>query len=367
MNDNDGVEDPEEYATVEVCDGGTYSLANLVHSSSANRYAIAVTPSGGVLLFNGSPASNGDISSAQFDGAQGMYTITLSNPATGGSIVQVITPYNDVNGNSAFDTEVDCYEDPITITYIANPIPALQTTINSVQVTSNNDGSDDVAAFEVCHAGSDNLFFTQFDDLAGAMPTALVKVQQEFIRTNVTFAPTDGTYPLSDYATPFSRTVSRINPGIWGSLEMRFRAFFDMDDDNAIDDGECVGDWIIYNVSVDLCSNDPEVFEDQTDQSNDPDTEVVKTSQRTMHKLHNYPNPFHERTTVVFVLDEACEAVLSVFDARGQLLFNTQADYAAGKHEVEVDLSGSTMNGALYYQLTTPLGKMTGKMVRLGE
>jgi|GEM_PF-1475994 len=120
---NNGAADPAESATVEVCNGGTYIMSNLVHSSPTNRYLVSV--SGGGLLFNGSPTGNGDISAVQYTSAQGMYTITLSNPAISGTVVQVITPYNDVNTDGDYDAGVDCVGDPVTITYIAHPLPMI--------------------------------------------------------------------------------------------------------------------------------------------------------------------------------------------------------------------------------------------------
>ena len=106
-----------------VCNGGTYTVSNLVNSSSSNRYIVNATPSGGGLLFNGSPAGSADISAADFSAVVGpIYTITLTDPTTSGTVVQTITPYNDVNGSTTYDAG-DCLGDPITITYIAYAIP----------------------------------------------------------------------------------------------------------------------------------------------------------------------------------------------------------------------------------------------------
>ena len=175
-NINNGTADVIEASTVAVCNGGTYTVSNLLHSNPvANRYAITVSSSGGGLLFNGAPTGNQDISATQFNGAQTTYTVTLVNPSTGGTVVQTIMPYNDFNGNNQLDP-TECTGDPITITYIAYPRPALQTTVNTVQVTNNNNGADDTGSFTVCHSTSDNLSFTQFIDMVGVTPSANVKV-----------------------------------------------------------------------------------------------------------------------------------------------------------------------------------------------
>ena len=133
---NNGITDPGESATVAVCNGGTYTVSNLVNSSASNRYTVNVTPSGGGLLFDGNAAGNADISAAQFSAVVGpVYTITLSNPLVGGSLVQVITPYADANGNGSYDAG-DCPGDPITITYTTYPIPNAVATPPSQSICS---------------------------------------------------------------------------------------------------------------------------------------------------------------------------------------------------------------------------------------
>ena len=249
LNVNNGSADLSEQATVAVCNGGTYTVSNLVNSSSSNRYTVSVTPSGGGLLFNGSPAGNGDISAAQFTGAQGTYTISLSDPAIGGSVVQVITPYNDVNSSSTYDAG-DCLGDPITITYTAYPVPKLLTTINGITVSNNSDGSDDAGSIAVCNSASNNLFFTQFIDNAGATPSSSVKVIQQFTLTNVTFGPVDGVFPIGVFSPAFDRNVSLVNTSINGTLVMKFRIFYDINGDDILNANECANDWVVYTVTV---------------------------------------------------------------------------------------------------------------------
>ena len=248
-NVNNGRTDASEASTVEVCDGGTYSLSALTHSNPANRYNIVVSTTGGGMKFNGNTAGNADISATTFDGAQTSYTITLDNPAIAGQVIQVITPYNDVNSNMMLDAG-DCAGDPITITYIANPIPVLQTTINGVQLTNDYNGTPETGSFSVCNSTNDNLFFTQFIDAAGILMDDSVKVIQEFTLSNVVFAPANSISPISGYSPSFSRNVSLIDPTMSGTLVMKFKVFFDSNNNNILDGGECTNDSIIYTVTV---------------------------------------------------------------------------------------------------------------------
>jgi hypothetical protein len=76
----------------------------------------------------------------------------------------------------------------------------------------------------------------------------------------------------------------------------------------------------------------------------------------------NRPNPFSTRTVVGFHLPEATRATLKVWDAQGQLVFQTAAEYPAGYHEVLLeDLPAARL---LYYRLETPVFTATRKMIQ---
>ncbi len=79
--------------------------------------------------------------------------------------------------------------------------------------------------------------------------------------------------------------------------------------------------------------------------------------------FQNRPNPFAERTVIGFELPGACEATLRVFDARGRLLSEQSAYYAEGSHYLEFDFGAEGVSGVLYYELTTPYGLLTKRMV----
>jgi len=77
--------------------------------------------------------------------------------------------------------------------------------------------------------------------------------------------------------------------------------------------------------------------------------------------LQNRPNPFNGTTTIGFVLPESCEAQLRIFDVSGKMLAERKAQYPAGKQEETFELGDVT--GVLCYELTTPFGTLTKKMV----
>lgn len=90
----------------------------------------------------------------------------------------------------------------------------------------------------------------------------------------------------------------------------------------------------------------------------DPETSGVQL-------LQSRPNPFSDRTAIGFVLPEACAAQLRVFDVSGRELLRIDKSYPAGYSEETIRLDGSTGAGVLYYELTTPFGTVSKKMVRV--
>ena len=172
-------------------------------------------------------------------------TVTLVDPTMQGKLVMKFLTFLDLDNDNILDGN-EFPADSMIYTVNVNPIPVLSVTINTINNTANNDGSNDYEDLSVCNSAADNLFFTLFSDLNNSGPSNFVKISQSFVRDNVVFSPSDGTFPLSDYGTPFDRNVSLINPGIQGSLEMKFVTFFDANNNNIMDAGECSGDSVIF-------------------------------------------------------------------------------------------------------------------------
>ena len=74
------------------------------------------------------------------------------------------------------------------------------------------------------------------------------------------------------------------------------------------------------------------------------------------------PNPFTDLTSAGFILPEAADVVFRVFDASGRLLSEVSKSCPAGYNEVQIDM-GAQQPGLFYYELTTPFGVRSKKMV----
>ncbi len=81
--------------------------------------------------------------------------------------------------------------------------------------------------------------------------------------------------------------------------------------------------------------------------------------------FQNQPNPFAQKTAITFQLPEASSAVLTVLDGQGKVLWSKSNEWPAGMNTVEVDLSGLSAAGVLYYKLETPTKNAVRKMVRI--
>lgn len=83
--------------------------------------------------------------------------------------------------------------------------------------------------------------------------------------------------------------------------------------------------------------------------------------------LQNQPNPFNKETMIGFILPEACEAQLRIYDASGRELWRVHKYYPGRYNTEQVRLDEVTVAGLLWYELTTPYGTQTKRMVRVGQ
>ena len=81
-------------------------------------------------------------------------------------------------------------------------------------------------------------------------------------------------------------------------------------------------------------------------------------------RLQNYPNPFHQQTTLAFGLPEACEVQLCLYDAGGRAVRAWKQQCPAGRNELGIDL-GDTAIGSFRCELKTPFGAQTIQIIRL--
>ena len=81
--------------------------------------------------------------------------------------------------------------------------------------------------------------------------------------------------------------------------------------------------------------------------------------------FQNKPNPFNGFTQVGFVLPQADQAVLNIFDVNGKLLKSYRGDYNKGYNEVMINRSELNASGVLYYELTSGSFRATKKMIMM--
>lgn len=79
----------------------------------------------------------------------------------------------------------------------------------------------------------------------------------------------------------------------------------------------------------------------------------------------NQPNPFVHKTMIPFNLPEASNALLSIYDETGRLVYTQKGNFAKGYNTVAVDLSALNTGGLLYYKLETERDAATQKMVQM--
>ena len=81
--------------------------------------------------------------------------------------------------------------------------------------------------------------------------------------------------------------------------------------------------------------------------------------------LQNRPNPFTQETLIGFYLPEQAETTLTIYDVSGRVLMTQEGSFEAGVHQIPFNRSDVGATGVLYYQLSTPLGTDTKKMIVL--
>ncbi|MEM9886398.1 MAG: T9SS type A sorting domain-containing protein [Bacteroidota bacterium] len=81
-------------------------------------------------------------------------------------------------------------------------------------------------------------------------------------------------------------------------------------------------------------------------------------------QLHqNQPNPFSVSTTIHFDLFDASNAQIDVFSATGQHVYQLNAPYEAGSHQVVLDAALFPESGIYYYRIETAQYSQTRKMI----
>ncbi len=249
-SDPAGFTSTEANPTVSPTETTKYILTETISAtgcSNTNSVTVTVNPlpvvsldPAGPFCIDAAPVQlNGSPSGGTYSGSGVSETGIFTPSATGDHVITYT--YTDENGctNSASTT--------ITV----NPRALLETNINGVIVTANNDGTDDAGEFSVCNTAN-NVHFIVFNDLNGVSPAVNVKAYQQIVKTNVT-APFCNNCAATLIGTAFRNaygTVALVDNTKPGTLVMKFQAFVDTNNNNIPDGNECTGDPIIYTVTV---------------------------------------------------------------------------------------------------------------------
>lgn len=89
----------------------------------------------------------------------------------------------------------------------------------------------------------------------------------------------------------------------------------------------------------------------------------VQESTEEFALIQNRPNPFSDNTTISFTLPYDDEAVLTVYDVSGKVMYVQNVQAVAGYNELEVSASALNATGVMYYNVTTSEFSATRKMV----
>ena len=87
-------------------------------------------------------------------------------------------------------------------------------------------------------------------------------------------------------------------------------------------------------------------------------------SYSNLELFNNRPNPFVEETTIGFILPEAAAIQLKIMDAHGKEIGEYFGSFEKGYNEMRIELK-KMPKGILYYQLVSPFGSKTHKMMHL--
>jgi len=89
----------------------------------------------------------------------------------------------------------------------------------------------------------------------------------------------------------------------------------------------------------------------------------VMVSASYLNNLTNYPNPFGERTTISFDLEEQAKVALSVYDISGKLIkMLTDEELLKGSQRFEFERQ-TLASGAYFVQATIAEQRYTRKMI----
>lgn len=91
-------------------------------------------------------------------------------------------------------------------------------------------------------------------------------------------------------------------------------------------------------------------------------TPILNVGGGAFKVFQNTPNPFATTTTINFYLPQEALTALSVFNIHGQNILQTTQHYSKGTNQIKF-VSDQLPNGTYFYQVATPFGVATHKMI----
>jgi len=79
--------------------------------------------------------------------------------------------------------------------------------------------------------------------------------------------------------------------------------------------------------------------------------------------LQNRPNPFSDFTSIGFILPNAMDARLNIYNASGRMLWLVKKSYPSGYNEEKIHLEEALAPGVYFYELTTEYGTIVKRMI----
>ena len=90
---------------------------------------------------------------------------------------------------------------------------------------------------------------------------------------------------------------------------------------------------------------------------------TANASQDGVLLYQNKPNPFTDYTIIGFDLPDDMEAEISVLDISGKQIYHYEGSFGQGYNQHRIGKEELPSKGIMYYQLHTPEGVMTKKMI----
>ncbi|MFK7810479.1 MAG: cohesin domain-containing protein [Saprospiraceae bacterium] len=88
----------------------------------------------------------------------------------------------------------------------------------------------------------------------------------------------------------------------------------------------------------------------------------VESIASELRLYQNTPNPFNQETVIGFDLPQDANVMLNIYDGSGKLVKQVEGNFAKGYNNVSLS-KGELAPGLLHYQLVTPMGTATKKMI----